>query len=72
MKMKSLLYEIDLTKIDGEGDFPCPKCEVAISPDDLSEKVYVIVETKVRNNELIELIIQCNECESKIRLFGWA
>lgn len=70
--MKSLLYDIDLTKIDGEGDFPCPKCGVAISPEDVSEEVYVIVETKVRNNELIELIIQCNNCESKIRLFGWA
>ena len=71
MKMKPLLFDIDLTKIDGEGDFPCPKCEVKISPEDLSEKVYVIVETKVRNNELVELIIQCKNCESKIRLFGW-
>ena len=69
--MKLLLYEIDLTKIDGEGDFLCPKCGVIISPEDRSESVYEIVETKVRNDELEELIILCNKCGSKIRLFGW-
>lgn len=69
--MKLLLYEIDLKTLGGEGDFPCPKCGVTISPEDWSEDVYEILETKVRNNELEEITILCNKCKSKIRIFGW-
>ena len=35
---------LDLKKIDGEGDFPCPKCGATISPDDVSEETYRILE----------------------------
>lgn len=70
--MKSLLYAIDLTKIGGEGDFSCPKCGVVVSPEDWSENVYTVIETKVRNDELEELLILCNKCKSKIRVFGWS
>ena len=34
------VYVLDLTKMDGSGDFSCPKCGNAISPDDCSEKTY--------------------------------
>lgn len=68
---QSAIFKIDLTKIEGEGDFPCPKCGVIISPDDETEKVYTILETKVRNETLEELVILCNQCESKIRLIGF-
>jgi predicted RNA-binding Zn-ribbon protein involved in translation (DUF1610 family) len=69
--MKPLMYDIDLTQIRGEGDFPCPKCGVRISPEDWSDSVYEVIEAKVKNDELEELIILCNKCRSKIRLFGW-
>jgi len=64
-------YEINLTKIDGDGAFPCPKCKTIISPDDETEDVYTIVETKVKNDELVGLILQCNKCGSKIKLAGF-
>jgi len=64
-------YAIDLAKIEGNGDFPCPRCGAMISPDDESEEVYTIVDTKVRGESLEELTIQCNKCGSKIRLTGF-
>ena len=66
-----LVYEVDLTKIQGEGDFPCPNCGVIISPEDETEDVYRILETKVKDQTLEELVIQCNKCGSKIRLVGF-
>jgi len=66
-----LVYEVDLTKIKGEGDFPCPNCGVVISPEDETEDVYTILETKVKGESLEELVIQCNKCGSKIRLVGF-
>ena len=66
-----LVYEVDLTKIKGEGDFPCPNCGVIISPEDETEDVYRILETKVKDQSLKELVIQCNKCGSKIRLVGF-
>jgi len=65
------VYEVDLTKIKGEGDFPCPSCGVVISPEDETEDVYTILETKVKGESLEELVIQCNKCGSKIRLVGF-
>jgi predicted RNA-binding Zn-ribbon protein involved in translation (DUF1610 family) len=67
-----LVTELDLTKIDGNGDFPCPKCGVIISPEDETEDVYTIVEETVRNDALEEMLIQCNKCRSRIRLTGFA
>ena len=66
-----LVYEVDLTKIQGDGDFPCPNCGVIISPEDETEDVYCILETKVRGETLEELVIQCNKCGSRIRLVGF-
>lgn len=62
---------IDLAQIDGNGDFPCPNCGVTISPEDTSEKVYTIVDTRVNGDDLEELTIQCNKCGCKIRLVGF-
>lgn len=66
-----LVSELDLTKIQGKGDFPCPNCGVTISPEDESDDVYIILEEKIRNNALEELVIQCNNCSSRIRLTGF-
>lgn len=67
-----LVTELDLTKIDGNGDFPCPNCGVNISPEDETEDVYTILEEKVRNDALEEMLIQCNKCRSQIRLTGFS
>ena len=68
---KSMAHEIDLTKIDGDGAFPCPKCGSVISPDDESEETYHIVDTKVKNDELSELVIMCKKCGTAIKLVGF-
>jgi len=68
---RSMMYSVDLTKIDGDGAFPCPKCGGIISPDDETDEIYAIVETKVKDDELVELILMCNNCGSKIRLTGF-
>jgi ribosomal protein S27AE len=68
---KNMMYTIDLTKIDGDGAFPCPKCGSIISPDDESEEVYQIVETKVKNDALAELMLTCSKCGSTIKLVGF-
>ena len=65
------VYEVDLTKIQGYGDFPCPNCGVVISPQDETEDAYCILETKVESEDLEELLIQRNKCGSKIRLVGF-
>jgi len=66
----SMLYEIDLTKTDRNGAFPCPKCGAAISPADESQNVYTILETKLKGKSLEKLIIQC-KCGSEIHLVGF-
>jgi predicted RNA-binding Zn-ribbon protein involved in translation (DUF1610 family) len=68
---KEIAYTIDLTKIDGDGAFPCPKCGTVISPDDETEDTYQIVETKVRNDELAELVLTCKKCGTAIKLTGF-
>ena len=62
MSKKSVPYTIDLTQIDGDGSFPCPKCGTVISPEDETEQVYKIVDTKV---------VKCGECGSNIKLTGF-
>ncbi|MCW4046061.1 MAG: hypothetical protein NWE99_00650 [Candidatus Bathyarchaeota archaeon] len=68
---KSVPYTIDLSKIDGDGSFPCPKCGTVISPEDETEEVYKIVDTKVINDELVELVVVCEKCKSSIKLTGF-
>lgn len=64
--------ELDLTKIDGNGDFPCPNCGVMLSPEDETEDVYTILNEKINNNILKELLIKCNACKCRIKLTGFA
>jgi hypothetical protein len=65
------VFEVDLTQIDGDGDFSCPRCENVISPDDASEETYSIVEPKVNSRGLDKVIIHCNKCSSRILLTGF-
>jgi uncharacterized C2H2 Zn-finger protein len=71
MKQKQV-YVLDLTKIDGSGDFSCPRCGTAISPDDCTEEAYSILKTKVNSHGLEELVIRCNRCASQLHLTGFS
>ena len=65
-------YKVDLTKIDGNGDFPCPRCGNVISPDETTEKTYCILEPKVNSHGLEEVVLCCNKCQSHINLTGFS
>lgn len=68
---KDSIYTINLALIEGDGSFPCPKCGMEISPEDETEDNYRIVDTKVVNDELAELVIVCGKCRSAIKLTGF-
>lgn len=71
-KKQFLVHKIDLTKLDGKGDFLCPICKTKISPDDETEEFYTILEPEVKNNKLETLLIRCNNCSNKILLTGFS
>jgi len=66
------VYVVDLTKIDGRGDFSCPNCGAAITPDDCTNETYSIGEAKVKNQSLEELEIRCNMCSNYLLLTGFS
>jgi transcription initiation factor IIE alpha subunit len=66
-----VMYTLDLATLEGDGAFPCPKCGTSISPEDESEDNYLIIDTKVVNDELTELVISCGKCGSVIKLTGF-
>ena len=68
---RSAVHKVDLTHIEGDGDFACPSCGTVISPDDESETVYTIIDTRMKKDHLEELIIRCNGCGSEIHLVGF-
>jgi hypothetical protein len=63
---------LDLTQIDGNGEFLCPECGNRISPNDCSEEDYSILEIKMETENLDEVIIQCNVCAATINLTGFS
>lgn len=71
MVKKSGWQTVDLTMIEGDGSFPCPKCGTMISPEDETEEVYKIVDTKVVNDELVELVVSCGTCGTVIKVTGF-
>ena len=77
MKKTSTVHVVDLTKIDGDGDFACPTCGVVISPEDETEDTYVIQNVKMQGSanspdgQLEELVIRCNKCGSTIHITGF-
>jgi hypothetical protein len=66
------VYKLDLTKMDGNGDFFCPGCGSIISPDETTEITYRILEPKVNSHGLEELVICCNTCTSHFHLTGFS
>ena len=63
---------VDLAKIEGDGEFPCPACGAMISPDDESEATYEIVDIETKDDGSLEdLTILCKKCHSTILLEGF-
>lgn len=62
---------IDLIKIEGNEDFPYPNRRVTISPEDQIESVYSVLEAKIQNMSLEELVIASNECVIDVRFVGF-
>jgi transcription elongation factor Elf1 len=68
---KASAYRINMATQEGDGSFQCPKCRKSISPDDDSGDNYEILDTKIVNEELSELVISCAKCGSTIKLTGF-
>jgi hypothetical protein len=68
---KNQFYTVDLTEIKGRGDFKCPKCSVKISPNDITEDAYTVLEPITKGDCLDKLVLQCNKCKSQIHLIGF-
>ena len=71
LNKKGVIFTVNLSSAEGDGSFLCPKCGMQISPDDETEDNYEILDTKVANNELSELVISCGKCKSTIKLTGF-
>ncbi len=67
---KDELFTISSADIKAADEsFPCPKCGKKISPEEEeSNDNYKILDTKVINDELAELVIACGRCGSIIKL----
>jgi len=65
-------FVIDIRQFKGSaGVFYCPSCGARIDPDDESEAVYKVVDRKVENHDLAEVLLECVSCGSQIRLIGF-
>ncbi len=65
-------FRIDLNKIEGDGQFPCPSCKTVISPDDESDATYEIVDVDTKEDGSLEMLtIHCKNCGSTIHLEGF-
>ena len=42
-----------------------------ISPDDMSENAYTVLEPVMKGTSLEKIVLQCNKCESQIYLTGF-
>lgn len=66
------IFRIDLTEIEGEGEFPCPRCGEIISPDDFTCVLYDIIDMRQKEDDsLEELSLLCKKCGSIIQLVGF-
>ena len=68
---KDQQYIVNLLAVEDNGSFACPKCGMMISPEDETEENYTIVNTKVVNDELVELVVVCSKCGITIVLTGF-
>jgi uncharacterized C2H2 Zn-finger protein len=68
---KKCEHTLNVATIDEDGSFKCPQCSMSISPDDETNDNYEILDTKVVNDELAELVIECGKCGCVIKLTGF-
>lgn len=68
---KNIVNTINIAEIEGDGAFACPECGTLISPDDETEEIYKIVETKIVNDQLTALVISCGTCGTKTNVIGF-
>jgi hypothetical protein len=71
LKRSGEIHTIDLSQVEGDGSFKCLKCGTSISPEDETEEVYTIIDTKVVKDELVELVVSCAKCKTIIKLTGF-
>jgi DNA-directed RNA polymerase subunit RPC12/RpoP len=76
MKMKNQKnvvseYLVNSSSIEEDGSFNCTKCGLKISPEDETSENYEIIDTKIYNGEIAELVITCGRCGSKLKLTGF-
>jgi DNA-directed RNA polymerase subunit RPC12/RpoP len=76
MKMKNQKnlvseYIVNSSSIEEDGSFNCTKCGLKISPEDETSENYEIIDTKIYNGEIAELVITCGRCRSKLKLIGF-
>jgi len=65
-------FSVDLTEIEGDGEFTCPTCGQIISPDDESGLTYDILEVEKTDGEATgEIVVQCRKCGSVIHITGF-
>ncbi|KON32579.1 MAG: hypothetical protein AC479_07290 [miscellaneous Crenarchaeota group-6 archaeon AD8-1] len=69
---KSLTHTVVVAKLQEDGAVLCPKCGVKISPNDETEDIYCILESKLIDNKLEEISILCKNCKSIIKLIGFS
>jgi len=62
-------FEIKASELQGSGDFNCPKCGTAISPEDKGEKKYRVTGTRTYRDVLASMTIGCN-CGSQTKIKG--
>jgi predicted RNA-binding Zn-ribbon protein involved in translation (DUF1610 family) len=65
-------YQLDVSQTNRDGSFQCPNCGTKISPDDHSEATYTLYDTKLKGNNLDEIVIYCKNCLSFIHLGGFS
>jgi predicted RNA-binding Zn-ribbon protein involved in translation (DUF1610 family) len=70
-KKEKCEHTVNLASLEGDGSFACPQCGTSISPDDETEENYQIMDTKVVNDELAELVIACGKCGCTLKLTGF-
>jgi len=64
-------FTIDLSDVEGSGEFTCPKCGIKISPDDQTEGTYTILKSVMEGENLERIVLQCKKCMSRIQLTGF-
>lgn len=68
---KVKFHAVDLSKINGRGEFKCPNCGIEISPDDMTEEKFTILDTVIKGYHMEKIILRCNKCGSQIHLTGF-